>query len=104
MTRTPEQAVLVHLRGTGLPEKVYRENDLATLEDRLSEAIQQAGVGEFDGNEVGVGGATLFMYGPSAEKLFAAIEPVLRASPLCSGARVVIRSGGPGAHERLVDL
>lgn len=44
------------------------------------------------------------MYGPDSEKLFKAVEPVLRAYPLCKGARVVIRRGGPGAPERQVEL
>jgi hypothetical protein len=99
-----EQAVLVHLRGTGPPEHVYQERDLATLEDKLVEAIEPGALGEFDGNEVGIGGATLFMYGPDAERLFAGIEPVLRSYPLSRGAKVVIRYGGPGATQREVQL
>lgn len=48
--------------------------------------------------------ATLFQYGPDAERLFTAIEGTLRAHPLCQVARVVIRRGGPGAEEREVRL
>jgi hypothetical protein len=44
------------------------------------------------------------MHGPDAEKLFAAIEPVLRGYPLCQHARVVIRRGGPEAPSREVRL
>ncbi len=102
--RAVEQAVLVYLRGCGLPERVYEECDLATLEDKLIEVIERAELGEFDGNEVGVGGATLFMYGADAEKLFAGVEAVLRSYPLCRGARVVIRYGGPGSQQREVQL
>jgi hypothetical protein len=98
------QAVMVYLKATGLPERVYRERDLSTIEDRLTEVIQRDGLGEFDGNEVGGGEATLFMYGPSAERLYAGIEPTLRADPLCKGARVVIRLGGPGTTQRIVQL
>ena len=47
---------------------------------------------------------TLFMYGPDAERLFAGVEATLRAYPLCRGARVVIRRGGPGAATREVRL
>ncbi len=95
---------MVYLKGTGLPDPVYRECDLATLEDRLVEAIERGRLGEFDGIEIGVGGATLFMYGPDAERLFTGIQPVLRAYPLCTGARVVIRYGGPRARQRQVEL
>lgn len=99
-----QQAVLVHLDGTGLPDQIYQEYDLATIEDRLNEVIEQAGLGEFDGNEIGPGETTLFMYGPDAERLFAAIEQTLRGYPLCQGARVEIRRGGPGAQQREVRL
>jgi hypothetical protein len=95
-----QQAVLVHLDGVGLPDKVYEECDLATLEDRLIEALAQSRVGEFDGNETGPTETTLFMYGPNAEQLFSSIESVLRAYPLCQGARVEIRAGGPEVKGR----
>ena len=35
----PEQAVIIRLDGTGLPDFVYEEYDLATLEDNLRAAI-----------------------------------------------------------------
>ena len=99
-----DQTVLVHLDGQTLPAEVYRDHDLLTLEGQLSDAIEAQGLGEFDGNEIGDPGATLFMYGPDAERLFAGIEAILRAYPLCKNARVVIRRGGPGAEEREVLL
>ena len=98
-TPADEQAVLVHLDGTGLPDEIYATNDLATLEDRLTEIIEDQGLGQFDGNEIGPTGATLFMYGPDAESLFQAIESVLRDYPLCKNARVAIRKGPPGAPQ-----
>jgi hypothetical protein len=99
-----EQAVLVYLEGTGLPDTVYEQYDVASLEDQLVEAIENAGVGEFDGNEFGPGEVTLFMYGPDAEALYRAVEPVLRAYPLCGGARVMVRPGGPEIAGREVRL
>jgi len=98
------QAVLVHLDGASLPSEVYAEYDLSTLEDQLIDAISEQSLGEFDGNEIGGGGAVLYMYGPDAERLFRGIESVLRAYPLCRNARVVIRAGEPGAPEREVHL
>jgi Protein of unknown function (DUF3313) len=58
-------------------------------------------VGELDGHEFEVGSptVTIFLYGADAEALFQAIEPVLRAYPLCQRARVTIRQG---TTERLV--
>lgn len=99
-----EQAVLVHLDGRGLPEHIYEEYDLATIEDRLIEVIERKRLGEFDGNEIGPDEATLFMYGPDAERLFAGIESILREYPLCQGARVEIRRGAPGGPLREVRL
>ena len=105
MSETPEaeQAVLVYLDGAGWSDTVYQEH-AAELEDRLIEIIEQNGLGEFDGIERGRSDTKLFMYGPDAERLFAGIEQTLLASPICPGARVVIRHGEPGAEEREVRL
>jgi len=103
-SESPQQAVLVHLDGVNLPDHVYQECDLATIEDRLVEVIERDVLGEFDGNEIGPAETTLFMYGPDAERLFAGIEQTLRGYPLCQGARVEIRRGGPGAQQREVRL
>lgn len=100
----PEQAVLVHLPGSGLPDAVYEEYDLSTLEDRLIEAVAVSGSGEYDGNEFGPGEVVLYLYGPDAEALFSAIEGTLRGYPLCQNARVVIRRGPPGSPQREVML
>ena len=99
-----EQAVIVHLNGRDLPDSVYQEYDLVTIEEQLIDAIDRAGVGEYDGNEFGPEETLLFMYGPDAEKLFATIEPLIRSYPLCRGAKVVVRSGPPGATERQLFL
>jgi hypothetical protein len=99
-----EEAVLVYLDGSGLPDQVYQAYDVATLEDRLREVIGRDRLGEFDGNEFGPGEVTLFMYGSDAERLFAGIEPILRGYPLCQHARVIIRRGGPGASEREIRI
>jgi hypothetical protein len=99
-----EHAVLVHLDGTSLPDEVYEENDLVTLEDRIIAAVTEAATGEFDGDELVDAGATIFLYGPDADALFASVEPVLRIHPLCRNARVEIRRGGPGAPQREVRL
>jgi hypothetical protein len=101
---SPEQAVLVYLDGVGLPDHVYKESDLTTLEDRLTQLIKRDALGEYDGNEIGPTETTLYMYGPDAERLFAGIEKSLREYPLCRKSRVVIRRGGPSAAEREVRL
>ena len=92
-----EEAVLIHLDGTSLPDEVYQQHDLATLEDELIGFIEGHSLGEFDGNEIGPTETTLYLYGPSADALFNGIEPILRANPLCQNARIVVRAGGPDA-------
>ena len=99
-----EQAVILHLDGSTLPRETYEEYDLSTLEEQLIEIIESNALGEFDGNEFGPDGTRLFMYGPDADALFAGIEPALLAFPLCAGARVMIRYGGPGTKEREIIL
>jgi hypothetical protein len=87
----PSECVLIHLDAANLPDDVYRKYDLSTLEDQLIGAIQSSKTGEFDGNEIGNGVTTLYTYGPDADRLYRAIESVLRAYPLCRNARVVIQ-------------
>ncbi|HVS18698.1 MAG TPA: hypothetical protein VMT18_08875 [Planctomycetota bacterium] len=97
----PEHAVLVHF--------AYGSTDLSrliALEDRLEEAIGVAGVGELDGNEVATDGSdgSLYMYGPDADALFAAVRPTLEGSDFMRGARVTLRYGPPVDGCRQVDV
>jgi hypothetical protein len=90
----PEHAVLVYFE--------YGSTDLSALfsvEEALERVIADAGVGEFDGNEIATDGSdgTLFMYGPDADALFAAIRPTLEGVSFMNGARVVLRYGPPEA-------
>jgi hypothetical protein len=93
-----QEAVIVHLSFVQLPEEFWQ------LNDRLYELLEQNGAGEFDGNEIGGGEATLFAYGPDARRLFSVMEPLLRSYPVCQNARVVIRKGGPGSPQTEVQL
>jgi hypothetical protein len=77
---------------------------LDEIEGPLIEAIERAGVGEFDGNGIGPDGAELYMYGPDGEALWQIVEPVLRTAALGPGSYAVIRFGEPGARQRRVDL
>jgi hypothetical protein len=96
---SPEHAVLIHLTSPAAGAVALDE-----IEEPLMEAIDEAGVGEFDGNEIGPDGATLYMYGPDADRLFSAVEPILRNTSFPPGSHAIVRYGGPGAEERRVDL
>jgi hypothetical protein len=100
----PQECVLIHLDGVNLPGQVYEENDLSTLEDLLIDAINRSHAGELDGNETGPEATTIFTYGPDADRLFAAMEPVLSHHPLLKGSRIVIRKGGPGSPQTEMKL
>jgi hypothetical protein len=89
-----EQALIVHLLLSG--ERIGTENaviGLTQLQDEISTAIQAAGEGEFDGDEFGEGECVLFLYGPSSDRLFAVIEPILRSSSVASCGYAIKRYG-----------
>ncbi|POZ61342.1 hypothetical protein [Chromobacterium alticapitis] len=95
-----DQAVLIYLDGQGLPDEVYTDCDLMTLEEKLEYELGSGKLGVVDGNEVGPREITIFLYGADAEAMVRGIEPILREYPLCNGARVVVRRGAPGAELR----
>jgi hypothetical protein len=76
-----EHAVIAHL----IPD-VGDDWGVDLVEDQLIEAIDNAGVGEFDGNLMGPGEVELYAYGPDADALFDVMEPILRAVPLKPGS------------------
>ncbi len=104
----PEHAVIVHIPLSGDPSDDADERlDILTLEDRLIEAIEGGRVGEFDGNAIGEDEALLYAYGPDADRLLAAMAPVLREPPLPPGSWALKRYGDvsdPDAREERVEL
>ncbi|MFI8236548.1 hypothetical protein ACIF83_04675 [Streptomyces sp. NPDC085866] len=88
-----EHAVIAHFRlaadGFGDPEQRVQ---VYNAEEVMAAAIDEAGVGEFDGNEFGAGEAVLYAYGPDADALFKIMAPTLRGLPF-RPAHVVVRRG-----------
>ncbi|MEU9146549.1 hypothetical protein [Streptomyces sp. NPDC048349] len=102
-----EHAVIAHYRlaDAGLGDPAQREA-VRQAQSLLSEAIEQADVGEFDGNEYGDGEVVLYAYGSDANALFAVMAPILKDLPF-RPAHVVLRYGSvddPSAGEHRVDL
>ncbi|MFK0281991.1 hypothetical protein ACIQVL_16185 [Streptomyces sp. NPDC090499] len=99
----PEEAVIAHYR---LSDNEYgsraEREAIFDAERAMAAAVEQAGVGEVDGNEFGGGEAVLYAYGKDAESLFKVMEPTLRAVPF-RPAHVVLRQGSREAESR-VDL
>jgi hypothetical protein len=97
----PEHSVIVRFR--------YGATDLSplfTLEDALEAAISSSSVGEYDGHEVAMDGsdASLYMYGPNADKLLDVVRPILDSSPFMRGAKVTKRYGPPEEGVREEDV
>jgi hypothetical protein len=102
-----EHAVIVHFNVSGDEfGEVHEREAIFAMEEALIQAIDESGVGEFDGNEFGGGEAILYAYGPNADDLFAAMEPHLRAFD-ARPAWCILRYGeatDPNAEERRIDL
>lgn len=98
IAKTPEHAVIVAFAYGGSTDLT----PLFALERQLEAAIAAAHAGEYDGNEVAVDGSdgTLYMYGPDADRLFAAIKPALEACAFMKGAVAKLRYGPPAADTR----
>ncbi|MFE0515667.1 hypothetical protein [Streptomyces sp. NPDC058964] len=102
-----EHAVIAHYRladddfGEPSQRDVVRQAQFL-----LTEAIEQAEAGEFDGNEYGGGKVVLYAYGPDADALFAVMAPILHDLPF-RPAHVILRYGSaddPSASEDRIDL
>jgi len=66
---------------------------LFDLEEKVMAAVEGHNNGAYDGNDIGIGEFTMYMYGPDADRLFDAIWPVLQASVLTKGGYVLKRYG-----------
>lgn len=100
-----EQAVIVHLKlADGKFGDPKERESIIALGDKLNQIIKKKKVGEYDGHEFGQGFATLYMYGPDANKLFDAIIETVKEQPSRSGSYITKRFGSPGAKEERRDL
>jgi hypothetical protein len=101
---TDEQAVIVNIKVTGEMGNSEERKQIAALEEQLAAVIKESGAGEFDGDEFGKGACTIYMYGPSAERLFAVVQPVLKKFRAPAGSYVIKRCGKPGAKQERVAI
>jgi hypothetical protein len=99
----PEQAVIAHYRlSDGQYGSSAEREAVYDAERAMASAVEEAGVGEVDGNEFGGGEAVLYAYGANAEELFKVMEPTLRSLPF-RPAHVVLRRESRETESR-VDL
>ena len=93
MSDQSEHAVIVHFR--------YGKSDVRPifeLQDVLEAAIESASVGDLDGNEIATDGSDgyFYMYGPSADRLFEVVKPILLSVAFMHGAEIRKIYGAPG--------
>jgi hypothetical protein len=85
-----QQCLAVFLDGTSLPDEVYADLDFDAVVGEIGAA---AGDDSFHGFSQGETETGLFFFGPDADAMFAAVEPVLRRLPIAQNARVVVCHG-----------
>ena len=69
------------------------------LEDEIMRQVEESGTGEYDGNEIGGGYFTLYMYGSSAARLWDLCLPILKNFHPPAGSYAIKRYGKPGARQ-----
>lgn len=81
---------------------------LYALEDLLSETLSEVREGECDGHDItpDLRKATVYLYGPDAEFLFVATQPVFENAECVQNAVATLRFGPPedGVAERVVRM
>ena len=89
-----EQALIVRLK---LADDAFGAEGesfaLYSVEDAIEQAVK--GHGEFDGDEIGGGYFTIYIYGRDVDELYRAVAPVLAKASVRSGSYVLKRRGGP---------
>ncbi|HJU69944.1 MAG TPA: hypothetical protein VJ650_17020 [Gemmatimonadaceae bacterium] len=95
-----QEGVAVYLDGTSLPEEIYAETDIDALMERLGTAADSAG-GELRSAWNGPTETALYHFGPSADAMLVALQPVFDDFPICQNARLVIRQGADGETRTL---
>ena len=96
-----QECVAVFLDGISLPDEVYATLDIDAV---IGDLDKVAGEGSYRGHWMGPEETALFFFGPSADDLFARLEPALRALPVGQNARIVLRYGKESQSPRTVRL
>jgi hypothetical protein len=89
----PEQVLVVHF-DYGLPDwGPYFE-----CEKRVEAAVDSSGFGDYDGNELAVSGkdGSMYIYGPSADRLLPLVQPLLESCSLLKNVTVTLVYGPLG--------
>jgi hypothetical protein len=100
-----EQALIIKIpHPSGKADNADEDKRLFALEDQIMVAVKESGAGEYDGNEIGEGTFTMYIYGPSTERLFAVVRPILKKFHPPAGSYVIKRYGKPGSKQDKVAI
>lgn len=95
-----QEGLAVYLDGTSLPEEIYAETNIDALMEQLALAAESVN-GELRSTWNGPTETALYHYGPSADAMLVALQPVLHDFAICQNARLVIRQGTDGETRTL---
>lgn len=106
-----EHALIIEIPRSSLPDADV-VSEIVSLEAELAAALNDLGavdghdLGLMLGPETGGGltGASIYIYGQSAEAMFAAIQPVLAANAMSADSTVRMREGKPGTEEKRIEM
>lgn len=93
-------AVCFKLKGDEFGSDDEREL-IRSFAHELEAEIQRALTGTYDGDEYGGREGCLYLYGPSADLLYASIEPLLHQCELLRGGYVIKRYGSAVGSQRI---
>ena len=95
-----EQAVIAYIRLSDDRFGSAKEREaISDLGDGFRSLVDEAGIGEFDGDEFGQGWGVLYLYGADADAIANAITPRLLAFGCPPGSYLIRRYGEPGARQ-----
>lgn len=77
------EGLAFYFDNVGLPPEVYATNDINDVLESFAQAID--GVGAMHSFMNGERETAVYMYGPSFERMKAALSPVVDQHPLCKG-------------------
>lgn len=72
------------------------------LENRIIAAVETAGAGTYDTNELGNGAFGMRLLGPDPDRIIEVLRPLLADAP--AGSYLTVRRGGPGVSEERVEI
>ena len=96
------EGLIIYLDGVGLPDAVYAELDFQTLCSNLAEAFD--GAGELRGLHQLNEETGLFVYGQSADEIYARMKNLVKENPILQNARLVFNRRDQNSEPKEIRL